>query len=452
MSRHYSLKMPKFQIELRSSESSSVHGGQLSLAGLLRQSGFLDWIGDYPALDPRKNPRRGFDPEVYIVGCLFSFCSGGSSLADVEALNEDRALLRLLGTRKFPDQTALGEWLRALGEKGAEALKTLNRRFCSWVLRTAPRELYCYGGELEWFFDDTQIEVTGKHFEAASMNYNGDIALGWQTLWAGPLLLECDLGGQRGVSDCFEKFSANSSHLREEGRHYLYADSGSSEGDHLHCASRHFTRHSISYNKWTSPLERLAAELPESSWGEATLQSWRGGSKHLVAYSWIKHQPEGCESPRLFATLRHKREDDMFWQYCFVEVEEGRGHSPEQSQAAFARHGLKGECERRFSEILSDLGLHRPPCKDLGANDCWYSLGAMAYNLLGALKLLVLPQGDLAKRPRTIMHRLLLLPMELKRHARQLKTVVYVCQERLAAWKAIFEEWLPQHQVHTRAG
>ena len=58
----------------------------------------------------------------------------------------------------------------------SEALKSLNRRFCSWVLRKAPRDLYCYGGELEWFFDDTQIEVTGKHFEAASMNYNGDIA------------------------------------------------------------------------------------------------------------------------------------------------------------------------------------------------------------------------------------------------------------------------------------
>lgn len=71
----------------------------------------------------------------------------------------------------------------------------------------------------------------------------------------------------------------------------------------------------------------------------------------------------------------------------------------------------------------------------------------MAYNILGALKLLVLPERDLAKRPRTIMQRLLLIPMELKAHARQLKAVLYICAERLSAWRGIFEEWLPDHRL-----
>ena len=137
----------------------------------------------------------------------------------------------------------------------------------------------------------------------------------------------------------------------------------------------------------------------------------------------------------------------MFWSYCFIEVEEGRGHTAAQSRAAFERHRLKGECERRFGEVLSDLGLHRPPCHSLSANDGWYSLGALAYNILGALKLLVLPEKDLAKRPRTVMQRLLLLPMEIKRHARQIKAVVYICRERMKAWQKIFEEWIPDHRL-----
>lgn len=445
---HHSLKPRKFQIELRTSETSSVHGGQLAISGLLRQSGFFDWISDYPALDHRKDPSRGYDPAVYITASLYSFCSGGGSLSDVEELNSDKALLKLLGIRKIPDQSALGEWLRALDEAGRTALKDLNRRLCTWILRQTPRDKYCYGGtEEEWFFDDTQIEVTGKKFEHASHNYNGDVALGWQTLWRGPLILECELAGQGGVGECFGKFCRQSSPLRQEGAHYLYADSGSSNGNDLTLASKHFTRHSISYNKWTGPLDRAAEALSEESWGASTLEHWRGGQKHLVSHGWVKHQPSGCGEVRLFAALRHKREGEMFWQYCFTEVEEGRGTTPAQSRAAFERHRLKGECERRFSEVLGDMGLHRPPCHSLGANDAWYTLGAMGYNILTALKLLVLPERDLAKRPRTIMQRLLLLPMELKSHARQLKAVIYVCAERLRVWREIFAEWLPDHRL-----
>jgi hypothetical protein len=45
------------------------------------------------------------------------------------------------------------------------------------------------------------------------------------------------------------------------------------------------------------------------------------------------------------------------------------------------------------------------------------------------------------------MQRLLLLPMEIKRHARQLKAVVYICHERMKAWQKIFEEWMPDHRL-----
>ncbi len=161
----------------------------------------------------------------------------------------------------------------------------------------------------------------------------------------------------------------------------------------------------------------------------------------------LKYQPASTDSPRLFAALRHKKEGDMFWQYCFIEVEATRGHDSAASKAAFERHRLKGECERRFSEVLSDMGLHRPPCHSLSANDVWYTLGAMSYNMLSALSLLVLPPDDIAKRPRTIMHRVLLLPLELKSHARQLKAVLFVCAERLKSWRSILKEWLSDYKV-----
>jgi len=56
-------------------------------------------------------------------------------------------------------------------------------------------------GTLEVFFDDTQIELHGKYFEGAALNYNGDVTLSWQTFWTGPFLTGGVLGaGNREVS------------------------------------------------------------------------------------------------------------------------------------------------------------------------------------------------------------------------------------------------------------
>jgi hypothetical protein len=119
MAVHHSLKPRKFQLELRTSETSAVHGGQLAISGLLRQSGFFDWIADYRALNHRKDSSRGFDPEVYMIACLYSSWSSGSNLADIEELNHDKALFKLPGVKKSPEQSALGEWLRSLGANDA---------------------------------------------------------------------------------------------------------------------------------------------------------------------------------------------------------------------------------------------------------------------------------------------------------------------------------------------
>jgi hypothetical protein len=62
---------------------------------------------------------------------------------------------------------------------------------------------------------------------------------------------------------------------------------------------------------------------------------------------------------------------------------------------AFEHHRLKGDKERAFSDLLSDLDLHNPPCADLQANRMFYALATLAYNALMALKLIhLLAQVD----------------------------------------------------------
>jgi hypothetical protein len=46
---------------------------------------------------------------------------------------------------------------------------------------------------------------------------------------------------------------------------HFWADSGSSAGVYLNKLNAENLAYSISYNKWTGPLERTAVELPESA-------------------------------------------------------------------------------------------------------------------------------------------------------------------------------------------
>ena len=80
------------------------------------------------------------------------------------------------------------------------------------------------------FFDDTQLEVQGKHFEGAAINYNGDLALSWQTLWVGPFLADSHIGSPKDVSDQLPSMLDRNRDLWKGHAADFYADSGSSAG------------------------------------------------------------------------------------------------------------------------------------------------------------------------------------------------------------------------------
>jgi len=111
-----------------------------------------------------------------------------------------------------------------------------------------------------------------------------------------------------------------------------------------------------------------------------------------------------------------------------------------EAQRAFERHRLKGDWEQR----LGDFQLHHLPCQRLTANPCFYALTTLAYDLLQALKLLYLPKSEALKRVRTLIQHLLLIPVEMGRHARQIKTSLYMPADWVTWWRGLLAELLPK--------
>jgi hypothetical protein len=131
--------------------------------------------------------------------------------------------------------------------------------------------------------------------------------------------------------------------------------------------------------------------------------------------------------------------------YCFV-VHDGERRGAD-AKLVFEKHRLKGDYERRFSELLNDLGLHRPPCQNLAANNVYYLLGVLAFDILQAIKLLYLPEEHQPKRVRTLLHQLLLIPVEIKRHARQLKAVCFIGAGWIEWWKGFLSDLVPHYHL-----
>jgi len=197
----FTKRKTKLHLQLTNSDHASAHGGQVLIDTLCRRFGLWKALHNQPALEVRKRTGAGFSPVAIVAQLLFSFTSGGASLADAERLGADAVLMSLLGLDKGADQTTIAEWLRAQSPESVRALHRLNAAWVDWASQQAKPARWLHAGEVEVFFDDTQVEVQGYQFEGARINYEGNRALSWQTLWYGPWLLDGILDGAGDVSE-----------------------------------------------------------------------------------------------------------------------------------------------------------------------------------------------------------------------------------------------------------
>jgi Transposase DDE domain group 1 len=433
----YTKRKSRLHVKLTNSDQATAHGGQVLVDALCRRFGLWPRIHDEPSLDPRKRTGAGFSPVAHVAQLLFTLTSGGVSLADAERLGRDVVLLKMLGLAKGADQTTLGEWLRAQTPASVRALHRLNAELVTWASQQAAPGRWRHGGQAEVFFDDTEIEVDGHKFEGARLNYEGNRALSWQTLWYGPWLLDGILDGAGDVSEHLPVLLDEHQPRWQGQPGYFYADSASSAGKYINRIEQAgFSRWSISYNKWTDKLDRLAGELPENQW--SALPS---ASQPQEQYAWVKHQPGECQQSQKFATVRWKLPGDLMWRYAYRVCQAGDQDTP---QAVFERHRLKGAKEQAFSEVLNGLDLHHPPCQELVANQVFYAIAMLAYNVLTSLKLLDLPDDAQGWRIKTIIRYLLTVPVSVSTHARY--EVAHICVPAgwLRWWRLFVDQWVPK--------
>lgn len=91
-----------------------------------------------------------------------------------------------------------------------------------------------------------------------------------------------------------------------------------------------------------------------------------------------------------------------------------------------------GNIERVHDVTKNELGAAVPPCGRFGANAAWYRLSLMAYNVLSAMKKLVLPKHLNNARPKRLRFLLLTIAASIISHANRLVARISEEAERIA--------------------
>ena len=175
-----------------------------------------------------------------------------------------------------------------------------------------------------------KLEVAGHQFEGARLNYEGNRALGWQTLWLGPWLLDGILDGAGDVSEhlpeSFCRRTTAPARQRSSQHATLYADSGSSAGKYLNqieqgrlcpleCQLQQVDRQAGPAGGGVAGESmECKGRLPQSTSRTICLaQASRRG---------VPGRAEVCHP------LRWKKEGDLMWRYAYVVCQPGEKDSP----------------------------------------------------------------------------------------------------------------------------
>jgi len=348
---------------------------------------------------------------------------------------------------------------RKVGEEGEQAseemMKALNRVTEMWLPRlisTTTKQAMSWGRWHPVFGDATQLEVTGRCFEGAVKDRNGNITYQWLVAFLGPyltaqLLRKGSAHEATGISPLLEQ-TASIAEASGLDKDRILALMDSAYGckptlDTLHKLDWHYI---VGGNDLREPLERKAQEMPKGLWtpGVHPEPKFRD-----VRYCSFYYQAATWEQKELVVALRYRKPAELFFTYQFVfthldekiiEGDKRRLHTTTFEETIFMMYHHKQGRENGFKTPLIDMNLHHPPSGRFGANQVFYAVAALAVNLYVVMSRMGMPKEDRGIRVSTMRTRYFQIAATVVVTARQttVRLSTAIGQKRRDRWLAAF--------------
>jgi len=428
-----------FKIE-STEEELTAHGGLALLAEYNHGMG-LRQLADQHL--PVPGSSRGYAPSVFVESLVLLLQGGGQTLEDLRELEQEAALMKLVGREVIPDPDTLGDWLRSAcalhadRRMGDPQTDQAGLQGLGQVRDLLNQRLLRHDGITEYTLDADAMQIEAEKREA-TWTYQGVKGympmLGFLFETPVCLLEEFREGNVSPSSDTLRFYRHCQQRLPKGKRIASYrADSASYQAELINALESDSVIWAITADQDHAVKEAIE-NIPETDWEEPTV-----GCGYEVAET-VHTMARTHYAFRLIVKRELRRQPDLFVdQGLYVHHAVATNWPLEQKSTAevLTWHNQRGQAENFLKELKSGFGLDRMPCGQSFANAVFFRLGVIAYNLFLGFKRLSCPKSWWHHTLATFRWKLIQIAGRIVHHAGQVILKLVLDAEKLRLFRSI---------------
>lgn len=420
-----------------------------SFGGLAVAQRLLLRLGLHRTMEKALPARAGYSLEEITVSALAGFLSGAAGTFVTEAVRQDPALLALAGLDRAPEEATFWRATQSAGAPAAlaaygDVTATLARRAIERSPRIALTER---GGFVPVFVDGTLLEGSTRREATKDLTKSGKgKGLMWTAAFVGPYpaaqrLCAAGEGEQtaaRGLIRRVDEQVLAKTGLKE--RALVLMDSLHGKGPTLDLLEQRGLRYIVG-SRGLTRAEQVLEQQPDRQWTATPEYEENRPGIEEAAVCVASIQCEPWEKPRTLVGRRWRRKGQLFWEYSSaitnldIDDERLRAENPgDFAKAIWRLYNRKGACENHFKNLLTDLRLHHPPCREHQRNAGFYAIAFLAGLACVAIDVLTSKPSRRRLRIATLRRWLFAVPARIARSGRQAHATILGLSEWWRSW------------------
>ncbi|NIS71433.1 MAG: IS1380 family transposase [Proteobacteria bacterium] len=340
---------------------------------------------------PGPGSGRGFEPMRYVGPLSMMLYGGGEAIEDVREIREDSSLRKVVELGEVPSSSAIGDWLRRMGERGGiGGMERINDGIVRKVLKRDKAKGYTL------IIDPTMIESQKREAQMSYLGYKG----------YRPVVATLKENGLA-VGYEFKEGNDNGGKLQILKKAFGKMPRGK-RIDTVLLDAEYYSHEVIDYLEvqgvdWAICVDKDASvmEAVGRIWDWRSFRTEEGIMTDREISETVHTTNKGKSVFRLVVLRWKDRQGDLFgdsYHYHCIAT----GMIEEDAEQVVWRYNQRAHIENHIKEIKSGFGMDRMPCGEFLANSVHFGIGIMTYNLFIAQRLLAMPEFWRTKTIKTL--------------------------------------------------
>lgn len=353
---------------------------------------------------------HSYKPSEFVIPLLLMLNGGGRYIEDVREIANDSALRNLLKLERIPSTSAIGDWLRFIGNK-KQGLSGLS--FCNKVLIKKSLKKY-HKKDFTLDIDATQI-IGWKH--DAKFTYKGEkgyMPIVGHIAETGMALHDDFRNGNVSPSTRNLQFIKSCVSKMPKGKKIrkFRADSASYQADIFNWCEKNNIKFAVG-GRMDAAVKEIVKEIKPEQW-----KNFQG----LSGITRVAHCMQATEKAFDLIIIRRPWQLDLFDTEAddskrYVLIATNIKGDPREIVKWYNQRGEASE--NRIKELKIGFGMEYMPCGTTKANAVYFRIGVLAYNLFKLFKASSMPQEWAKHTVQTIRWKFYQTAGKLVTHAKQ---------------------------------